>query len=1245
MNHRYFALILISAIIHISNAKDQKNFYKCGGDAFIKSEKIEIDPKPINYNNQKYKRRLKDIDDDGFKKFNIYVDMANIENDIKVNNLTKYRSLFIDSINKATETLTNLLKVKSLEIDFNLLDEDFYYNLEIDYWDKEKFGTEATDKGINLFYLGIDLVIFGRIVDMYDDNIIASASSAYMNSNTGHPIVGIVHINKNFNFSLKNSQEFFQSIILHEFTHVLGFNVDHFYYYLDILLIKNGTFYINSPKVIEVAKKYYNCSKIDGVQLEDYGDYYTAGSHWEARILLGDYMNGIVYPEEQVIYEFTLALLEDTGYYKVNYYTGGLMRYGKNKGCEFLYNKCVNSSQKINPYFENEFFDSIYSEYEIDNSCSSGRQSRTYNTFWERSIMYDNPNYFNNYNISGWPPADFCPVPEGYSDEQKINYYIGHCSDKGSGEYGSYIKSKNVNYNTSDEMKLLTGETYSNHSFCYLSSLINKEKKVNSKYLNNVRATCYETFCSSKSLTLKINNDYIVCPRSGRKIENDNYEGYLLCPDYNLMCSGTVLCNDMFDCVDKKSEIKKDSYIYDYKIKTSQNIERAENEKADNKTNYELSEDGKCPQYCIHCLENKICNKCAEGFYKTKKENNIICLPKDILKEGYYLEGSLYYECIENCKTCSNGTICEECKLGFERKENKCIGNIENCQEYNDDDITTCKKCKNNFAFKGNDRKKCINIDELEEYYSKDGGISYNICDGEGEENIKNCKKCNYNEDKLECNECKDEFIILDEENNKCYSKNTINDKNKIYYYVNDTHAKTCAKDIKNCNKCENDNICIKCEDNYYLLNDYKSKCYHISEITEGEYYLSEDKTTYYSCKNIKYNSFLNCKNCTGNNTCSFCNYGYTFVDGNKDECINYYSLDDYKYYSDPEDPSNVKSCSHMDSECINCTSYGDCILCSEKFGVFENYRNKCTLLTDFYDNSKKYTMYLIGVEVDYGIVLYMIYDFDLPDDFYLKIPMKIKVVDSTTSYSTIVDVDSKMTDTTVPYRNLESFDEIIIDFFLSYHNDMTKIGTFYQDNYYDYFYNYINYTDIKIDWDNIRDNKNNRINYTINYNYAEYFDYFYDSKLSSINSILYYYVKDITEGPNFYLIINGTIYDEEDIKIKFSEIDNKNHIIEAECKLSYFFYSKIPCSIKAKAGEIYKMEDYVNINSTGGYIRLIVPEKQDSNILIIKSDSISSSSSTSSSSNSILIFLVQGVTVMFILSLIFLIISFRMHN
>ena len=36
------------------------------------------------------------------------------------------------------------------------------------------------------------------------------------------------------------------------------------------------------------------------------------------------------------------------------------------------------------------------------------------------------------------------------------------------------------------------------------------------------------------------------------------------------------MCNDMFDCVSKKSETKEESYYYDYTIKTTQNIENLE---------------------------------------------------------------------------------------------------------------------------------------------------------------------------------------------------------------------------------------------------------------------------------------------------------------------------------------------------------------------------------------------------------------------------------------------------------------------------------------------------------------------------------------------------------------------------------------------------------------------------------------------------------------------------------------------
>ena len=80
---------------------------------------------------------------------------------------------------------------------------------------------------------------------------------------------------------------------------------------------------------------------------------------------------------------------------------------------------------------------------------------------------------------------------------------------------------------------------------------------------------CYETFCSSKSLTIKINDLYIVCPRSGGNVEVEGYDRFLNCPDYNLICTGTVVCNDIFDCINKKSLPNEESYNYDYISLTS----------------------------------------------------------------------------------------------------------------------------------------------------------------------------------------------------------------------------------------------------------------------------------------------------------------------------------------------------------------------------------------------------------------------------------------------------------------------------------------------------------------------------------------------------------------------------------------------------------------------------------------------------------------------------------------------------
>ena len=50
--------------------------------------------------------------------------------------------------------------------------------------------------------------------------------------------------------------------------------------------------------------------------------------------MLGDYMCADFDYREVVMSNISIALFEDTGYYKVNYYSGGLFKYGKNKGCD-----------------------------------------------------------------------------------------------------------------------------------------------------------------------------------------------------------------------------------------------------------------------------------------------------------------------------------------------------------------------------------------------------------------------------------------------------------------------------------------------------------------------------------------------------------------------------------------------------------------------------------------------------------------------------------------------------------------------------------------------------------------------------------------------------------------------------------------------------------------------------------------------------------------------------------------------
>ena len=569
-------------------------------------------------------------------------------------NLQKIVSLLEPALKKCINTFNLLLNVTKISEKLNIISNE---NLN-DWKFSGKINPSLMENGEGI---SADLIILLKFPENEEEENFDLATSYFgiLDEETKRPLVGIIKIDKNINLSLNNSDLYLESILLHEITHVLGFHYELFQYFpggLGNIIYeeeeqRTGVLkkFIKTPKLLEFAKKYFNCNSLTGVELENQ-EKNLKNSHWEARILLGEYMTSSPYTPEQVISEFTLYLLEDSGWYKANFYTGGLMKFGKNMGCDFLEKDCLVDGQFTEKtYFENEFCN-FYDDGGFS-KCSSGRQSRAYCSFDLNSDIKVS-NYYRLGNFGGKENVDYCPINDNRLEEEQKNYYIGNCKN-GNGLYGSYINYKDIGH-PNQEFPEIFGEKYGENSFCALINLIPKidEKNEYSKYANTIHSMCYPMYCSKKKLTIKIYDKYVVCPVTGGKVQVEDYNGFLFCPDYNLICTGTVFCNDMFDCVQKKSLAKSDTYDYDYEKKNSQIKKTIENWNID--IGYETEDDGKCPQNCVQCKENKKCIKCINDlvFISDKKDNvspvncieeseidkNKYCLDKD--DNIYYKQGS-----------------------------------------------------------------------------------------------------------------------------------------------------------------------------------------------------------------------------------------------------------------------------------------------------------------------------------------------------------------------------------------------------------------------------------------------------------------------------------------------------------------------------------------------------------------------------------------------------------------------------
>jgi Leishmanolysin len=89
---------------------------------------------------------------------------------------------------------------------------------------------------------------------------------------------------------------------------------------------------IKSPNVLKIARKHYNCPYIKSVPFENDGGEGSMGAHWERSTLMNEMMTASEITNSRMS-EFTLALMQDSGWYISNFEYSEHFTYGKNVGC------------------------------------------------------------------------------------------------------------------------------------------------------------------------------------------------------------------------------------------------------------------------------------------------------------------------------------------------------------------------------------------------------------------------------------------------------------------------------------------------------------------------------------------------------------------------------------------------------------------------------------------------------------------------------------------------------------------------------------------------------------------------------------------------------------------------------------------------------------------------------------------------------------------------------------------------
>jgi len=260
---------------------------------------------------------------------------------------------------------------------------------------------------------------------------------------------------------------------------------------------------VSSPSVLQAVRNHFDCQLITGARLDNHASSRSCfGSHWDERFFFGEDLTPL-HDRSRQAFAFTplsLALLEDSSWYKANFSMAENNPFGHGAGCGFLQGECIVDG-KVPEYSQGYFCSAIPSESGFASSCdysynhkASCDLSTSGNPPLDYLMFVDEPDWGSHF-----ADVDFCPM--------NSNNLIS-CMD------------------TSQSVKL-DGETFGGRSKCFET--------------DTLQSVCLETYCNEdvQRLEIFVGGKVFFCDYDGAVL--DLGRGYQIkCPRLASVCPNLV---------------------------------------------------------------------------------------------------------------------------------------------------------------------------------------------------------------------------------------------------------------------------------------------------------------------------------------------------------------------------------------------------------------------------------------------------------------------------------------------------------------------------------------------------------------------------------------------------------------------------------------------------------------------------------------------------------------------------------